>query len=75
MLAFVQWSRPLNERPELLAQLMCDVYYGKVGDFTDWKYLHKLVATQAYPTKVAMAILDKAVVAQVDLATKPGVAD
>ena len=49
----------LNERPELLAQLMCDVYYGKVGDFTDWKYLHKLVATQAYPTKAAMAILDK----------------
>ena len=41
----------LNERPELLAQLLGDVYYGKTGDFTDWKYLHKLIVTQAYPTK------------------------
>lgn len=49
----------LNERPELLAQLMCDVYYGKTGDFTDWKYLHKLIVTQAYPTKEAMAIIER----------------
>ena len=50
----------LNERPELLAQLLCDVYYGKTGDFTDWKYLHKLIVTQAYPTKAALAIVEKA---------------
>ena len=57
----------LNEQPELLAELMCDIYYGKVGGFTDWKYLHKLVATQAYPTKAALAIVDKEVAVQAAL--------
>ena len=61
----------LNERPELLAQLLCDVYYGKSGDFTDRKYLHKLIVTQAYPTKAAMAIVDKEVAARVELDETP----
>lgn len=50
----------LNERPELMAQLLCDVYYGKAGDFNDFKYLHKLMVTQAYPTKAALGIIEKA---------------
>lgn len=51
----------LNERPELLAQLMCAVYLGKVGTSTDWKYLHKTIVTQAYPKKEAMDIVDRSV--------------
>lgn len=62
----------LNERPELLAQLMCDVYYGKTGDFTDWKYLHKLIVTQAYPTKEALAIVAKGAAQEANPNNLPG---
>ena len=51
----------LNERPELLAQLMCDMYRGKLGTHTDWNYLHKIVAAHAYPKDRALAIIDKEV--------------
>lgn len=51
----------LNERPELLAQLMCAVYLGTVGTSTDWKYFHKTIVAQAYPKKEAMDIVDRSV--------------